>query len=274
MSLPAELSSLNLLKLTLRPVKQGSYLLLGLNNAPVNAMTKNLWSELTKTLEVCERPENKIRGLIFYSCLSKPIFTAGNDLMELYAPKTTQERYYDFWILQTNFLARLYKSPLVTIAALRGYVPAGGCGLALCCDYRVMLDGSSIGLNEVGIGILVPKFWAQLMLKVSPRSEFGLITGKMFPAEEALQMGLVHEVESGGEEALLPRSEEVMKQVLELPDKGRQLTKWLMREKFANEWEAYGPTEAEEAWKMLNNPEIVKALGYAMKKLFGNKSKL
>lgn len=31
---------------------------------------------------------------------------------------------------------------------LKGHSPAGGCLLAMCCDYRIMVQNFSIGLNE------------------------------------------------------------------------------------------------------------------------------
>ena len=49
-----------------------------------------------------------------------------------------QFRYTDFWVTSNVFLARLYRSPLVTVAAIKGACPAGGCCLSLCCDLRVM----------------------------------------------------------------------------------------------------------------------------------------
>ncbi len=36
------------------------------------------------------------------------------------------------------FLARLYRTPLVTVAAIKGACPAGGCCLSMCCDVRIM----------------------------------------------------------------------------------------------------------------------------------------
>jgi 3,2-trans-enoyl-CoA isomerase len=73
---------------------------------------------------------------------------------------------------------RLYRSRLVTVAAIRGQCPAGGCGLAMCCDFRIATpdtvmgaralsgacaarDGVRAGLNEVAIGIAVPNFWTK-----------------------------------------------------------------------------------------------------------------
>ena len=61
----------------------------------------------------------QVRGVIFTSGLAREIFTAGNDLAELYAPKTSLERYTEFWTVSSTFLARLLRSPLVTVSALR-----------------------------------------------------------------------------------------------------------------------------------------------------------
>lgn len=90
--------------------------------------------------------------MIFCSGLKRDIFSAGNDLGELYAKQTTKERYHEFWTAQNAFLSDVYKSPLVTVAAIRGHCPAGGCILSMCCDYRVITERGSIGLNEVSRG--------------------------------------------------------------------------------------------------------------------------
>ena len=68
---------------------------------------------MTRTTDV------QVRGVVFTSGLAREIFTAGNDLAELYAPKTSLERYTQFWTVSTTFLARLLRSPLVTVSPLR-----------------------------------------------------------------------------------------------------------------------------------------------------------
>lgn len=67
-----------------------------------------------------------VKGVIICSGLKRDLFTAGNDLKELYAPNTSMERYKLFWKTSNRFLARLLISPLVTVAAIRGQCPAGG----------------------------------------------------------------------------------------------------------------------------------------------------
>ena len=91
---------------------------------------------------------------------------AGTSLPPASDPRE-RRRYREFWVESNQFLARLYRSPLVTIAAIRGACPAGGCCLSLCCDLRIMSEGPGhIGLNEVAIGISVPLYWARLMARV------------------------------------------------------------------------------------------------------------
>lgn len=58
--------------------------------------------------------------------------------------------------------------------------------MSMCCDHRVMSSVGSIGLNEVQLGIPVPKFWGLLMAKlIGPQAaDKLLLTGRLVtPAE-------------------------------------------------------------------------------------------
>lgn len=59
-----------------------------------------------------------------------------------------------------------------------------------------MADGARIGLNEVELGIAVPKFWAALMARtVSPGVAEKLCAfAQMADAQQALAIGMVDEV--------------------------------------------------------------------------------
>ena len=54
----------------------------------------------------------------------------------------------------------------LAVAAIRGACPAGGCCLALTCDYRIQTYQGNIGLNETALGVPVPPFWAMLMTSI------------------------------------------------------------------------------------------------------------
>lgn len=141
---------------------KGSFAILTIKREPVNSMNLDLWEQLLASLDECEK-DGKIRGIIITSGLQKSLFTAGNDLMELFAPKTSKERYIKFWKISNLCLAKIYASPLITVAAIDGYCPAGGTCLAMCCDFRVASESVVMGLNEVALGISVPFMWTKLM---------------------------------------------------------------------------------------------------------------
>ena len=57
----------------------------------------------------------------------------------------------------------VYMCPIPTIAAINGASPAGGCQIAMSCDYRIMAKHPKIviGLNETALGIVAPT-WVRL----------------------------------------------------------------------------------------------------------------
>eukprot|EP00208_Stichococcus_sp_RCC1054_P003301 CAMPEP_0206141370 /NCGR_PEP_ID=MMETSP1473-20131121/12685_1 /ASSEMBLY_ACC=CAM_ASM_001109 /TAXON_ID=1461547 /ORGANISM="Stichococcus sp, Strain RCC1054" /LENGTH=267 /DNA_ID=CAMNT_0053535911 /DNA_START=273 /DNA_END=1076 /DNA_ORIENTATION=+ len=227
---------------------------------PVNSMNLELWLELLRVLQQLER-DPQVRGVIWASGLRRDVFTAGNDLKELHAPSTSQSRHKEFWVTQTTFLARLKRSPLLTLAAIRGACPAGGCCMALACDLRFMTENGAIGLNEVALGIPVPDYWAQLMARtigVGP-ADRQLQLARMATAEEAKALGLVDQVTTS--EQLLPMARDTMAAAMNLPDFGRHVTKERLHGDFARAWEAQAEKEAAEAWGMLASPAITKAIG-------------
>lgn len=65
---------------------------------------------------------------------------------------TNEEKLKKFWRMLSKTLVAVYSSPKVTVAAVAGACPAGGCCLALCCDLRVITADGAMGLNEVALG--------------------------------------------------------------------------------------------------------------------------
>jgi len=97
------------------------------------------------------------------------------------------------------------ESRIPVVAALTGHAPAGGCVLALCCDYRVMARSADpakpyvIGLNEVQVGLVAPEGIQRLMRRVVGRHRAGVLLtgGQLVSAERALEIGLVDELADG-----------------------------------------------------------------------------
>ena len=163
--------------------------IISLDRGKSNAINAEMVDELQKMIINIEKDEN-IGGIILTG--KEGFFTAGLDLIELY--NYDEEQIKTFW---TKFLdlvktLTLFKKPMV--AAISGHSPAGGCVLAICCDYRVMAEGKYIiGLNEVPVGIIVPEgifelyaFWIG-----KAKAYQYLLEGKLMGVEEALNVGLI-----------------------------------------------------------------------------------
>ena len=127
------------------------------------------------------------------------------------------------------------KSPVPVVAAIAGHSPAGGCVLALCCDYRVMARSPDaakpfrIGLNEVQVGLAAPDCIQHLMRRVvgTYRAERLLVAGAMPSAQHALAIGLVDELADLGQ--VRPRAIAWLNELLALPSSPMLATRALAR---------------------------------------------
>ncbi|KAJ3357054.1 dodecenoyl-CoA isomerase [Kappamyces sp. JEL0680] len=241
-------------------VQPGGWALLTIKREPVNSMNLELWQGLQAALDACEA-DPAIRGIIITSGLQRPIFTAGNDLLELFAPKTTKERYIQFWKTSNKFLANLYNSPLVTISAIDGYCPAGGTALS------------------VELGISVPAVWMKLYATLVGAGKMDKLCqfAQMVPAKEGLsaialtpglKIGLVDQLVPAKAD-VLPAASAIMTKLLKLPDSGRILVKKNIRTPLAEELgsDARLQTEAENGWYFLTQPQTIKALSAVFARL-------
>lgn len=166
---------------------------LRLARPPVNALDPVLCADLVGAIN--DALGAGARGLVLSG--GPKVFSAGLDvpvLVRLGEDRGALREAWDGFFAVARALAGL---PVPVAAALGGHAPAGGCVLALCCDYRVMASGPfSIGLNETQVGLVAPDGIQHLLRRVvGPRqAERLLVTGELVQSEQALAMGLVDEL--------------------------------------------------------------------------------
>lgn len=165
---------------------------LSLDRGRSNAINSEMVLELHQMIRNIEN-DDSIAGLILTG--KDDFFSAGLDLIELYDYDADQIK--EFWIEFLSLITSMvsFKKPMV--AAISGHSPAGGCVLAICCDYRVMAEGKFIiGLNEVPVGIIVPEsiFHLYAFWLGNAAAYRALLEGKLMPPEEALTIGLIDEI--------------------------------------------------------------------------------
>lgn len=246
--------------------------IVSLKAEPVNIMDRAFWQQLLTEFEALEADIN-IRSVVFQSGLKRSVFAAGLDINELYAKGTTEAKLYEYWTLIGKTLIKIYSTPMATVAAIKGGCPAGGCILALCCDYRVISADGSMGLNEVALGMGgVPFFWAERMAAVcgDRHTERLICTGSMAKSNELLKISMVDAVVKNPEDSL-PLALDEATALLKLFDLGRATCKNIMRGAFAKKWTEGLPGEAAFIWNSVNELPVLNNIEGVLAKLGGGK---
>lgn len=190
--------------------------ILKLNRGITNALNLQLVNQLAENLQKV-RDDSDVHSLVLGSSNEK-FFSIGFDIPELF--KLTRKDFRVFYQAFNQVCIDLYTLPKPTIAAITGHAIAGGCILALCCDYRFIAEGRKLmGLNEIKLGIPVPYPGDCILRHVAGTRNAREIsgTGEFYHPEELLQMGMVDQVLSL--EQVLPKSIEKAKFLGALPHK-------------------------------------------------------
>jgi Delta3-Delta2-enoyl-CoA isomerase len=174
---------------TIQLIRKDQYAIVQLNRGKSNPINAQMVAELRAAFKELAL-DAEIKGAILAG--KEHFFSAGLDLPELvtYDRSSFEVFWKDFMYLLRDLLA--FPKPLV--AAITGHSPAGGCVLAIGCDYRIMAGGNyKIGLNEVPVGIIVPRhlfdiyaFWVG-----QHRAYQFLLEGRLLEPQQASDAGLI-----------------------------------------------------------------------------------
>jgi methylglutaconyl-CoA hydratase len=158
-----------------------------------NAMTPQMQDELLAAMAEAAAAES-CRVVVLAG--AGEAFCAGLDLSSLQgmSDKSTVEYTEDAERVARLFRI-MYELPKPTIAAVNGAAIAGGAGLATICDFTLAVHGAKFGYTEVKIGFVPALVAAFLTLQIGDkRARSLLLTGRLFPAEQAHRLGLVDDV--------------------------------------------------------------------------------
>ncbi|XP_055050128.1 enoyl-CoA delta isomerase 1, mitochondrial [Misgurnus anguillicaudatus] len=237
---------------------------------PVNSLSLDFLTEFAISLEKLEM-DRSCRGVIITSAQPK-VFSAGLDILEMF--QKSPEHCAEFWKSVQEMWLKLYGSNKVTIAAINGSSPAGGCLMAMCCDYRIMADNPrySIGLNETKLGIVAPFWFKDTMANTvgNRETEKGLQLGLLYSAPEALKVGLVDELVP--EDKVLDTATETMTKWLAIPDHARQITKSMMRKPTIDKLLANKEADIKNFVSFITKDSIQKSIGMYLEMLKRRKS--
>jgi enoyl-CoA hydratase len=131
------------------------------------------------------------------------VFSAGLDLVTLdeYDRNSLEE-------FLTRFAATMIQvltTPYPLVAAVNGHAVAGGCVLALACDYRVGTEGEfKIGMNELSHGLPLPAVASEIPRgALTPQTYRTVVmSGVLMTPETAQRVGIFDMVSEDAESCL------------------------------------------------------------------------
>jgi 3-hydroxyacyl-CoA dehydrogenase / enoyl-CoA hydratase / 3-hydroxybutyryl-CoA epimerase len=151
--------------------------------------------ELNEHLDFIEN-DASLRGLIIASA-KKSIFIAGADLKTLLQQAQSGDM-RAFIAKGQQIFSRLADLKIPTIAAIHGACAGGGYEVTLACDYRIASNdpATRIGLPETTLG-LIPAWGGctrlPRLIGIEKAADV-ILKGKLYPAQEALKLGLIDEI--------------------------------------------------------------------------------
>lgn len=159
-----------------------------------NAMT---WAMYDRLSEVCDEVDNddSIRVLVLRGAGGKS-FVAGTDISQFTAFETKEDGLaYEREAEQRGGRVDRVKKPV--IACIEGFAVGGGFAMAAGCDIRIATPDSKFGIpiaRTLGNCLNMANYARLVDLMGPSRAKAMIFMAKLLSAEEAHQIGFVHEI--------------------------------------------------------------------------------
>lgn len=172
--------------------------IISFDDGKANSLGTEALAELNGALDRCAE-DTSVRAVLLAGRPGR--FSAGFDLRVIAAGGAPMR---DLVAEGARFTARLLLEPRPVVAACTGHALAAGALLLLAADVRIGTAGDwKIGLNEVSIGMALPRWAVELARYRLHPSEFDLrvVLGQVCTPDEAVTAGFLDRV-VGGEDLL------------------------------------------------------------------------
>jgi isohexenylglutaconyl-CoA hydratase len=167
-----------------------------------NAMSLAMVEELMAVFQACA-DDHAIRAIVLRGAGGH--FCAGGDIKDMAGArqKAADGDSDAFFSLNRRFgemITLANRQPQVLIAVLEGAVLGGGFGLACVSDIAIARDSARFGLPETGLGVIPAQIAPFVVERIGLTQARRLaLTGARFDGNEALRLGIVHQVADSDE---------------------------------------------------------------------------
>lgn len=177
----------------IRVDRRGAVATLVLNDPPHNPLGMSMVNRLETVIrEVGSDPT--LRAIVITGAGDRT-FSVGADIREFgrVAAEMGMRAFIDQRLRVFASIENLSKP---VVCAMRGACVGGGLELALSCHFRIAAEGARLGLPEIELGIVPAWGGTQRLTRVVGRAHALdlMLRARKVGAEEALRIGLVHQV--------------------------------------------------------------------------------
>src|SRR5579875_3572553 len=175
-----------------------------LDRPPLNILTIAMMDQLTGVMR--DAVKRKPR-LVVITGAGERAFSAGVDINDHLDGREREM----LRAVRDNCAAfeELRAQHIPTVALVKGHALGGGCELAALCDTVIAREDATFGLPEIKLGVFPPvaaAYFPSLIGRVATMRL--MLTGETLSADEALRLGLAHQVLSS--RRFLPDAEELL----------------------------------------------------------------
>lgn len=182
---------------TIEIARSGMLATIWLNRPEVrNAFNEVAIAEITQAFRKLDH-ERDVRAIMLAA--RGPAFCAGADLnwMKKMSSYSEAENLADAAAL-AEMMHAIYTCTKPTVARIQGDCYAGGMGLVAACDIAIAHESAGFCLSEVRLGLIPATISPYVIRAMGERASHRyFLTAERFTAQQAKNLGLVHEVAGG-----------------------------------------------------------------------------
>ncbi|MDO9358046.1 MAG: enoyl-CoA hydratase/isomerase family protein [Polaromonas sp.] len=155
-----------------------------------NAISTQMRVELQELFKVAAT-EPEVKAIVLSA--EGPSFSGGNDLADMaYTRDGDLLSMLEHVTQRPKLFEMVWKCPKPVIAAVHSHCLGASIELVSACDLVVCSDDAKFGWPELRGGAFAPTIWP-ISMPINRVKEY-LLTGRLFGAQEALQVGVVNRV--------------------------------------------------------------------------------
>ena len=187
----------------------------------LNALSKQTLEELLKSLDIAEKDMDIL--CVVLTGAGDKAFSAGGDIRE--ERDLTSYNAMEFLHLGHSIGLKIQNLRIPVIAAINGYAIGGGMEISLSCDIVIAADSAKFGMPPVKLGIISGFGGTQLAARLlgPARAKELMFTGRIFKADEALNLGVVQRVVA--KDKLIEEVTALAKEIASMPPYAVRATK-------------------------------------------------